>query len=115
MIIYTIVDHTNAWLCDSYNYCLNIIGVISFTGMVLGEIFTTINRRFNPRRKCKLEGIFNVFENHGIHFCTCDKLDYLQTLLEDFLIEFTHLYPEQHLTPKMHYLIHIPAWMKRLA
>ena len=45
---------------------------------------------------------------------TVDKLDYLQTLIQDFLIEFTHLYPEQHLTPKMHYLIHIPTWMKRL-
>ena len=42
---------------------------------------------------------------------TMDKLDYLQTLIQDFLIEFTHLYPEQHLTPKMHYLIHIPTWM----
>ena len=45
---------------------------------------------------------------------TMDKLDYLQTLLQDFLIEFAHLYPEQHLAPKMHYLIHIPTWMKRL-
>ena len=45
---------------------------------------------------------------------TTDKLDYLQMLIQDFLIEFTHLYPGRPLTPKMHYLVHMPSWMKRL-
>ena len=46
---------------------------------------------------------------------TTDKLDYLQMLIQDFLTEFTRLYPERPLTPKMHYLVHMPSWMKRLA
>ena len=45
---------------------------------------------------------------------TTDKLDYLQMLIQDFLIEFTQLYPDRPLTPKMHYLVHMPSWMKRL-
>ena len=46
---------------------------------------------------------------------TIDKLDYLQMLIQDFLTEFTQLYPDRPLTPKMHYLVHMPSWMKRLA
>jgi 5-hydroxyisourate hydrolase-like protein (transthyretin family) len=34
-------------------------------------------------------------------------------LIEDFLEEFKVLYPERSLTPKMHYLVHIPTWMNR--
>ena len=45
---------------------------------------------------------------------TTDKLEFLQMLIQDFLAEFTHLYPERPLTPKMHYLVHMPSWMKRL-
>lgn len=44
---------------------------------------------------------------------TDDKLDYLQTLIEDYLIDFTQLYPNRPLVPKMHYLLHMPTWMKR--
>jgi len=44
---------------------------------------------------------------------TQHKLEYLQTLIEDYLTEFTRLYPERPLVPKMHYLIHMPTWMKR--
>ena len=44
---------------------------------------------------------------------TLDKLDYLQMLIQDYLLEFTHLYPDQRLTPKFHYLIHICVWVKR--
>ena len=44
---------------------------------------------------------------------TEDKVDYLQTLIEDYLVVFTDLYPERPLTPKMHYLIHMPSWIKR--
>ena len=33
---------------------------------------------------------------------TIDKLDYLQILIQDILTEFTRLYPERPLTPKMH-------------
>ena len=45
---------------------------------------------------------------------TIDKLDYLQILIQDFLTEFTRLYPERPFTPKMYYRVHMPSWMKRL-
>ena len=44
---------------------------------------------------------------------TVGKLDYLQILIEEYLIEFKELYPSRPLTPKMHYLVHIPTWTKR--
>lgn len=44
---------------------------------------------------------------------TVGKLDYLQILIEVCLSEFTELYPSRPLTPKMHYLIHMPTWTKR--
>ena len=37
----------------------------------------------------------------------------LRVLIEDFLLEFRNLYPERRITPKMHYLIHVPSWMQR--
>lgn len=43
---------------------------------------------------------------------TEDRADYVAMLIEDFLSDFTNLYPERPLTPKIHYLLHIPTWMK---
>ena len=40
-------------------------------------------------------------------------IGYLRMLIEDFLTDFHELYPQRRLTPKMHYLIHIPTWMQR--
>ena len=37
----------------------------------------------------------------------------LRVLIEDFLHDFHNLYPERRITPKMHYLIHVPSWMLR--
>lgn len=41
-----------------------------------------------------------------------ERADYVAMLIEDFLSDFVQLYPERALTPKMHYLLHIPKWMK---
>ena len=38
---------------------------------------------------------------------------YIGTLIEDFLVEFQQLYPDRRLTPKLHYMIHIPSWILR--
>ena len=42
-----------------------------------------------------------------------ERADYVGMLNEDFLEEFKLLYPDQPLTPKIHYLVHIPTWMKK--
>ena len=44
---------------------------------------------------------------------TPDKAAYIAVLMEDFLTEFSSLYPDRSLTPKMHYMIHIPSWIER--
>lgn len=44
---------------------------------------------------------------------TMDKTYYMEVLIEEFLCEFTRLYPERRLVPKMHYLVHVPSWMRR--
>lgn len=41
-----------------------------------------------------------------------DRLEYLSMLIEDYLEDFRALY-SRPLTPKMHYLIHVPTWIKR--
>lgn len=44
---------------------------------------------------------------------TADKTVYMELLIEDFLSDFVRLYPERPLTPKMHYLVHVPMWIRR--
>lgn len=44
---------------------------------------------------------------------TVEITSYLELLIEEFLVNFCILYPHRPPTPKMHYLIHIPSWMRR--
>ena len=44
---------------------------------------------------------------------TEDKISYLEILIEDFLAEFVEMYPSRPLVPKMHYLVHLPRWIRR--
>lgn len=44
---------------------------------------------------------------------TMANIEYLRILIEDYLVEFRMLYPDSHLTPKCHYLIHVPSWMSK--
>ena len=37
-----------------------------------------------------------------------DQVPYLRILVKDYLMTFTDLYPERPLTPKFHYLVHLP-------
>lgn len=41
-----------------------------------------------------------------------DRMEYVAMIIEDFLEEFKTLYPLRPLTPKMHYLVHVPTWIK---
>lgn len=42
-----------------------------------------------------------------------DNMKYVEILIEDFLSTWQELYPSRTLTPKMHYLLHLPARMAR--
>ena len=45
--------------------------------------------------------------------CINAVADYVAMLTEDYLVDFKKLYPDRALTPKMHFMIHLPTWMKR--
>ena len=38
---------------------------------------------------------------------------YLRDLIKEHHVKFRQLYPHNHLTPKFHYLIHMPQWIIR--
>lgn len=38
---------------------------------------------------------------------------YLRQLIEEHHTKFVHLYPDRSLTPKLHYLVHMPNWILR--
>jgi hypothetical protein len=42
-----------------------------------------------------------------------DDLGILENYIEDFLWQFTHIYPGRSVIPKMHYLVHYPAHIYR--
>ena len=57
--------------------------------------------------------ILRIMEFTFVPIITIDKTCYLEVLIEVFLSEFQRLYPERPLVPKMHYLVHIPSWIRR--
>ena len=44
---------------------------------------------------------------------TPDNVAYVRGLVADYLSEFFQLYPDCHMIPKQHYLVHVPMWMKK--
>jgi len=77
--------------------------------LLLGDLIPECDERWN------MYVLFlKVMEYTFAPALTLDKLDYLQTLIQDFLVEFVRLYPDRPLTPKFHYLSHVVTWTKRL-
>lgn len=44
---------------------------------------------------------------------TPDTIACLRVLIEEKLFSFTKLYPDQHLKPKQHYMVHYPSQMEQ--
>ena len=40
-----------------------------------------------------------------------DIIEYIRKLIEDHHFKFRELYPACPVTPKLHYMVHIPDWM----
>lgn len=57
--------------------------------------------------------LLRIMEFLFVPVITYSQLEYLQALIEDYLTNFRSLYPDRPLVPKMHYLIHMPLWIKR--
>lgn len=64
--IFTVYIYT----CVLYHYLL----ILSFTSMVLGTLPVTFNWRLNTRRWWKMECIFDVLKNYGVHLCTSNYI-----------------------------------------
>lgn len=79
-----------------------------FLPLLIGDLIPEHNEHWNSYKV-----FLKIMEYIFAPILTLGKLDYLQILIEDFLVEFKRLYPERPLTPKAHYLIHFSQWMKR--
>ena len=56
----------------------------------------------------------SLYFNHSFLSCdTADQVSYVGILIKEYLQQFSLLYPNQPLTPKCHYLVHIPSLIKR--
>ena len=44
-----------------------------------------------------------------------DQVSFLRLQIKEYLEQFTFLYPGRPLTPKFHYLLHIPSLIERYA
>ena len=45
--------------------------------------------------------------------CTRGIAVHLKSMIAEHHLTFKELYPERPLTPKMHYMVHMPEWMLR--
>lgn len=43
--------------------------------------------------------------------CTTAIAAYLRELIHEHHVTFKELYPDRPLTPKLHYMVHIPHWI----
>ena len=53
-----------------------------------------------------------IMEEVSSPIITSVRAEYIRMLIEDYLVDFKLLYPGRPLTPKMHYLLHIPKWIQ---
>ena len=79
-----------------------------FLPLLVGDLVSEDNEKWD-----NFLNLLKIMEYVFAPVTTEDKLDYLQILVEDYLTDFSELYPARPLVPKMHYLIHMPTWMKR--
>ena len=42
-----------------------------------------------------------------------DIIKYFRELIKDHHVKFRELYPDCLITPKQHYMVHIPDWMEK--
>lgn len=42
-----------------------------------------------------------------------EVIPYLKTIIQEHHENFCHLYPDASVTPKFHYIIHLPEWLLR--
>lgn len=78
-----------------------------FLLFLIGDLVPDDNRHWDNYLNLLMimEYVFAPVTNMG-------KISYLEMFIEEYLTEFVQLYPSRPLTPKMHYLLHVPTWTK---
>ena len=94
-------------------YCINSLAtqtwcLARFLPLLIGDLIPEGDERWN-----NFLLLLQIMEYLFAPRITHDQVAYLELLIETFLEEFVCLYPDRPLTPKMHYLVHTPMWIRR--
>ena len=96
----------------------NIVVVLATAAQMwcLGRFLPLLIGHLVPEGHLLLDNFLQLLTIMDYVFAPCttaDKADFVAMLVEDFLTDFKDLYPERRLIPKMHYMVHLPSFMKR--
>ena len=83
---------------------------------VLGRLLPVMIGHLVPLEDPYWEHFLQLLDMMELMFAPLVRHDtpaYLQVLVEENLMEFTKLYPNHPIIPKMHYLIHAPRYLSR--
>lgn len=115
LLIYRLPDWTYLYV---YNYCTCILilifvllpkcGAWNFLTLIIGSIVADHDE--NCLHFLSLLEIVDITFSPVIHV---DDLGVLEGLVEEYLWNFTTIYPGRSVIPKMHYLVHYPAHIHR--
>ena len=95
---------------------MNCAVVSSNTNLVLGTILPLLVGDLAPEVNDHWDNFLQLATIPDYVFAPVTSptlAGYIGILIEDYLVDFRHLYPERRLTPKMHYMVYIPSWIKR--
>ena len=91
------------FLLASQMWCL-----ARFLPLLVGDMVPQDDKRWKNFLR-----LLRIMEYAFAPVITVDKTFYMELLIEEFLTDFVKLYPGRPLTPKMHYLVHLPSWIRR--
>ena len=99
-------------LVHFYLFCLHIASQAwclgRFLPLLIGDLVPQNDEHWE-----NFLSLMNIIDYVFAPVTTVKITHYLEVLIEDFLVDFCSLYPQRPPTPKMHYLIHVPSWMRK--
>ena len=98
-----------------YNFTYIFVFLASQT-WVLGRLLPVMIGHLVPLEDPYWEHFLQLLDMMELMFAPLVRHDtpaYLQVVVEENLTEFTKLYPNHPIIPKLHYLIHIPQYLSR--
>ena len=100
-----------------YMYMHDIVILSTASQMwLLGRILPAMVGQFIPREDenwCNVLLLLRITTYLFTPKITSDEADYLAILIEQHHETFRDLYPEESITPKFHYMVHMPRLIKK--